>query len=209
MRHSFEAHSSSPNFIFTCGVNGCPQTFSKLSGMMSHLSRKHKGVDLDNTQVVSEFSPTSREENNATLDEGMDVGQPESTAADNDPEAENKLERSAALFLISLKERFEITQSALDFAVFQVQQMIEFAVEDVRESIKNTFLPGLQGCAGAESLPDIEECFHTPNPFTNLQSEYLQSKYYRQHHWWYVHAQFKFALLCLVCLYLYFRNLKQ
>lgn len=182
MRHSFEAHSSSPNFIFTCGVNGCPQTFSKLSGMMSHLSRKHKGVELDRAQVVLEISPIEREENCAIPDEVMDSGQPESS----DPE-ENKLERS--VFLISLKERFEITQSALDFAVSQVQQMIEFAVEDVRESIKN-LLPGLQAGIDAESLPDIDEC---PNPFTNLRSEYLQSKYYCQYFDLVVCSQCKFA----------------
>ena len=109
MRHSFEAHSSSPNFIFTCGVDGCPQTFTKLSGIMSHLSRKHKGVNLDNSQVESEISPTFGSEE---CHEEMAVGV-QDTAVPEDPNEsyENKLERSAALFLLSLKERFEITQS--------------------------------------------------------------------------------------------------
>ena len=71
--------------------------------------------------------------------------------------SENKLERSAALFLISLKERFGITQSALDFAASQVQQMIEFAVEDVRESVKKALLPCLEATAGAEPVQDIDE----------------------------------------------------
>ena len=72
--------------------------------MMSHLSRKHKGVvDLDNSQVVSEFSPTTRD---VERDEEMDVGVLESSTLDGhdeDSHCENKLERSAALFLISLK----------------------------------------------------------------------------------------------------------
>ena len=80
MRHSFEAHSSSPNFIFTCRVNGCPQMFSKLSGMMSHLSRKHKGVDLKSSHVESQFSSTTREEQR---DERMDVGEAESAVLDD------------------------------------------------------------------------------------------------------------------------------
>ena len=100
MHHSFEADSSSSNHFFTCGVNGCLQTFSKLSGIMSHLGRKHKGADLDNSQVVSEFSPTAMEEQH---DEGMDVGEPESATPDEHEPCENKLVRSTALFLISLK----------------------------------------------------------------------------------------------------------
>ena len=151
--------------------------------MMSHLSRKHKGVDLDNAQLVTDFSLTTREEQSEVLDERMDVSREESIAqADftEESDSQSKLERSAALFLISLKERFEITQSALDFAVSQVQLMIEFAVEDVRESVKDTLLPHLQAC-DAETFTDIDECFHVPNPFANLQSEYMQSKYYRQH----------------------------
>lgn len=61
----------------------------------------------------------------------------ESQHEENMPEPslsnENRLERSAAFFLISLKERYEITQSALDFAVFQVQQMVAYAVKDIKE----------------------------------------------------------------------------
>ena len=62
----------------------------------------------------------------------MDVGVLEcATLDDNDEDSywEYKLERSAALFLISLKKCFEITQGALNFTVSQVHQMIEFAVE--------------------------------------------------------------------------------
>ena len=72
------------------------------------------------------------------LEEGMDLGESEHESSNPDESHEDfhyegsKLERLAALFLLSLKEQFEITHSALNFAVFQVQQMIEFAVEDVR-----------------------------------------------------------------------------
>ena len=41
MRHTFQAHSNEPNFIFTCGVNGCQQTFKNYSSITSHLKRRH------------------------------------------------------------------------------------------------------------------------------------------------------------------------
>lgn len=46
--------------------------------------------------------------------------------------------------------------------------MIKFAVDDVRESVKDTLLPHLQAW-DAETFTDIDECFHVPNPFANLQ----------------------------------------
>ena len=73
MHHSFEAHSISPNFIFTCGVHGCPQTFSNIFGMMSHLGRKHRGVDLDNAQELPDFLPSTRDEQEVVLDEGINL----------------------------------------------------------------------------------------------------------------------------------------
>ena len=80
MRHCFEAHSTSPNFFFTCGVHGCPQTFTKLSAMLSHLSRKHSGVDLDTAQALPP-SPTEEQH-----DQGMDVDAFETPAPNNDQE---------------------------------------------------------------------------------------------------------------------------
>ena len=86
----------------------------------------------------------------------------------------DNLERSAAPFLLSMKERFKTTQSAYYFAVSQVQQMIYFAFENAIESVKNVVFPHLQASASSQPLLDIDECIITPSPFTNLKSEYLQ-----------------------------------
>lgn len=77
MRHSFEAHSSSANFTFTCGVDGCPRSFATLSGMMSHLNRKHRGVDLDQVQSL-ESSCTNEEQQHEVNHEGIMADIPES-----------------------------------------------------------------------------------------------------------------------------------
>ena len=65
--------------------------------MLSHLSRKHSGVDLDTAQALPP-SPTEEQH-----DQGMDVDAFETPAPNNDQEESqcecNKLERSAALFL--------------------------------------------------------------------------------------------------------------
>ena len=77
----------------------------------------------------------------------------------------NKLVRSAALFLLSAKERFQLTQSALDFITQQVQQMIFFAVDDLEEKVKKHLVDqGLQ--------LDTSKCFEAVrNPFIYLETE--------------------------------------
>ena len=180
MRHSFEAHSSSPNFSFACGVHGYPQTFTALSGMASHLRRKHRGVDLDDAHSTPMMS--SEEEQSCDV-VPTTVDLPELQHEEDSPELApvpakvNRLERSAALFLITLKERYEITQSALNFAVSQVQQMVSYAVEDIKESVEECLLPHLQDPSFEVHMSEL---FGAPDPFSSLQNEYMQTKYYRE-----------------------------
>lgn len=86
----------------------------------------------------------------------------------------NKLCRSAALFLLSAKERFQLTQSALDFITQQVKQMISFTIDDVEEKIKKQLVD-----QGIEL--DICKCFEAVrNPFIHLETEYMQNKFYEE-----------------------------
>lgn len=58
--------------------------------------------------------------------------------------------------------------------------MVSFAVEDMKEVFQTRLLPKLQVGDSQMDLADIDECFQAPNPFSNLQSEYMQTKYYRE-----------------------------
>lgn len=46
-RHRFETHSNEPNFLEKCVVEGCSETFHRYSSFLSHLSRKHRGIDME------------------------------------------------------------------------------------------------------------------------------------------------------------------
>ncbi len=83
--------------------------------------------------------------------------------------------RSAALFLLSVKEKHQNSQKAVDFAVGQVQQMVSYAVQDKTDSAL-TMLQEHSLATGYE-LPDIANCFEVPDPFASLQTEYMQTKY--------------------------------
>ena len=181
MRHSFEAHSSSPNFSFACGIDGCPQTFKTFSAITSHLRRRHRGTELESAALA----PTSSEDQHCQSYESLDmelteVSQEETLLHASMSIQVDCLQRSAALFLLCLKERYEVTQTAVDFAVGQVQQMVAYTVEDIQSSVKNCLIPHLQAKGLPVDLLDIDECFGVPDLFCNLQTEYMQTKFYRE-----------------------------
>lgn len=179
MRHSFEAHSSSPNFSFTCGIDGCSHSFTTFSAVMSHLNRKHKGVDLDSAAFVAssddlQQSHSYESQSNQLMETSHEEGSLSQCFSYVPDSRTDHLQRSAAIFLLTLKERYEITQSALNFAVGQVQQMITYAVEDMQTTIK-------QHLQANDVSVDMLDGLSAPDPFNSLQTEYMQTKYYKEH----------------------------
>lgn len=200
MRHTFQAHSSLPNFKFTCGVEGCCQTFTTYSAVKSHLARKHRGVNMDeavNSPIQSQeyYPDTCSSEISAVQLTNDDMMHHTANPQPLLTSQENTLQRSAALFLLSLKEQHQNTQKAIDFAVGQVQQMMSYAIEDVKKSVMSTLQ---DHCPAMQSdIPDISSCFEVPNPFEALHTEYLQTKYYKNH----------FNLVVSLLTYLYIHQL--
>ena len=140
--------------------------------------RRHRGVDLESATFtpLSEDQPShSRESLSQHFTEAFHVETSPSPAPSNEPD---RLQRSAALFLLTLKEKYEITQSALNFAVGQVQQMVAFAVEDTRISMKEHLFPHLQA---ADISVEVMDNFDVPDPFDILQTEHMQTKYYKEY----------------------------
>lgn len=167
MRHTFECHSSTPNFLYPCEVSGCTQTFKTFSAISSHLQRRHP---CDWTQL----------EGGTGCDTGNGSGQAGALLhCDEDDFSEEVIatnshllaQKSTALLLLTLKERHRLTQTAVNFSVGQIKQMFLHVLDDVKASVKGRL---------GNSEVDIAECFDV-DPFRGLDTEYLQTKFYREH----------------------------
>lgn len=117
----------------------------------------------------------------------------------------DRLHRSAALFLLSIKECYQIPQTALEFAVSQVQQMLTYTVEDMKQFVKECLLPHLQA-SGVQI--ELLETLCVPDPFSSLQSEYMQTKYYKEN-FDLVVSKCQTHFLTSVTISLYCRNLRR
>ena len=207
-RHYFVAHSNEPLFLQKCVVTGCSQTFRSYSSFNSHLNRKHRGIDVESEarkSLLSSSSGTSTSENaertDGTVDSGgvaeMDIDAGSFESSEISPENEHEFEqeddevrgcqlypsnddreRSAALLLLTAKERYKLTQSAIDFITQQVQSIISYGVDDIQEVVQE-WLEN-QGIAAnfAELSARLEPL---RNPFASIGTEYMQSKFYRDH----------------------------
>ena len=89
-------------------------------------------------------------------------------------EAQQSLQRSAALFLLTLKERYQLTQSALDFTVTQVKEMLFYDHQD-KVAVINKALRNRKSGQSGECPPtqaELSDCLEYKNPFAALQTEH-------------------------------------
>lgn len=85
----------------------------------------------------------------------------------------NRLFRFAALFLLNIKERYQLTQSSLDFIT---QQMVYFVVDDIAEIVSEHL--SNERVSEISSFTVQLDSYH--NSFIHLQTEYTQNKFYQE-----------------------------
>lgn len=200
MRHTFQCHSSTPNFLYPCGISGCIQTFKTFSSICSHLQRKHPHCDVSQLEVCTDGTNTGHEETGQEEGQeeavlrlsGEDVNDSDEEITDDGNNSHLLMQKSTALLLLTLKERHKLTQTAINFSVGQIKQMIFHVFEDVKISIRDR----LRDIDVGEV--DIDQCFDI-DPFQGLDTQYSQSRFYREHFNLIVSfsSEIKFVFLCM------------
>ena len=194
MRHTFEAHSTEPFFMLICGIDGCTSSFTTLSGISSHLSRKHLTASepTDDSDNPCRFSTPpaasvsvmeySEHEDSLPCSDSNSFGDPDiDMDCDNFPLTPcGGARRSAALFLLTLKERFRATQTTVDFAVSQVNCIAKHIVEDIHSTVWSKLEEHFED-ANSSLIPDLTDCFLVSDPFNGLDTHHKQDKFYKEH----------------------------
>ena len=128
--------------------------------------------------TISIFPSSSEleEEEDNTLPSVEPHSQPESSEEDNSMEygaysEVDDAQKAAGHFLLTLKERYRLSQAAIDFAVGSVKQMIGFICNILKTSVEQI----LQD-SGID-IPDLPEVFDNVNPFDGLETEHQQTQF--------------------------------
>ena len=130
-------HAYKPDFKITCGINGCLRSYTNVGTFRNHVSAAHYSNDQLYADTIDRDDPNGIQcnENPDSSDEDLQSDNPnsdlvaENTFSDinnitdtEDVEACNVhsldcsmelLQRSSALFLLGLKEKYKLTQVAI------------------------------------------------------------------------------------------------
>lgn len=191
IKHSFAVHSTEPTFHLECGIKGCLYYFkvgSTFSSFKTHASRKHSnwqryvntpaavGVPMVITPPLSTSADLPVDNSEVSLECTLnDLPDPDLTVS-TDPEMTNlrpltscsEEQRAAALFLLTFKEKHQLSQTAIDFAVASTQTIIESVCKSAITSVE---------WEASSSADDIIAKLN--DPFSSLQTKYQQDKFYR------------------------------
>ena len=172
--------------------------------MKSHIGRSHSGVTLDSVEInevaAYEGDHAEREHNETSqaFDSSFDEVQTDSlllqtsdmhcdegdSLEDNSRELGSsspftQMQRSIALFILTLKEKYKVTQAAIDFTVTQMKSNIDHVVNNLHLAVDSETreMPGLS----EDDVARITAMFSSfSNPFTDLQTHYFQSKFFEE-----------------------------
>lgn len=202
LRHTFECHSSVPGFRFSCSLSGCKRTFKTLSAISSHINRDHTSTEEPTPSSATREEESDSEDDSdittpivdhftAVLDRDSDCDtedfQYPHDHSDSGKQSEEiiedsssvRLQKAAARFILSLKEQHRLTQVAVNYLVSQVKEMVACVIDDVREAVETVLVEkNLVSSNSHDIFKTFDHCYEN-NPFAGLETEYKQTKFYK------------------------------
>ena len=200
--HSFEP--TFRLFCWIKGCQHCFRTGSSFSSFKTHANRKHKNWQdsINDTESLTSVSPavllaSSTEQSTSILPVDVDVSDHNDTSSavpDTPAPDDRQLDtvtnsltshlpldgsfaarRAAALFLLTFKEKHELAQKSIDFAVGSIHTIIDGVLKSAAFSVHN-----LLESDSSPSYDDIASCMEgCEDPFATLGTKFLQDKFYR------------------------------
>lgn len=203
-------------FRFECGIKGCSHCFkcgSTYSSFKTHASRKHPNwYEYVNTDTVAAVpSAVAPGDSSSANTEELPLANPLQHAPCPDQAEYSELEtissyqscseaqRRAALFLLTFKEKYRLSQAAIDFAVTSLQTIVHSVCASAVAAVER------DASSVAAIAANIED------PFASLRTNYQQTLFYRQEFGLVVSACMCVFCICLVVKFIYcmhaYRNL--
>ena len=170
------AHLRSTNheeeFHVKCCYSDCTEDFKTFAAVKSHVYRKHYGEKKDQS-LQSLNHATVTEENTFTLvNEGSDLASDISCLLGLDI---HQQKHESALFLMRLREICKLSQASIDEVVIGCQELFNNTMRRVEAGIRQKVAE-----VGGD-MDAFDDVFNgLTDPFTGLETKYLQDKYIKK-----------------------------
>ena len=180
LSHLRLVHVSDTNISLSCPVSECNATYSKVNSLCSHVYRKHKETPsalapttVRNSSVIS----ASSQEDMISSTLMLDISLPEYVQYDIDQllhrDAREQMKKSM-LFLMQLKEERLVTQAAINDVVVGCKEVFTHTLCRIKAAISGKLSQSEIGSSCDEICSIFDDM---SDPFTGLESVYLQDKF--------------------------------
>ena len=156
LRHVCQIHKHDPNFLIYCSK--CSRSFTKLESF-----RKHKLRSSQCSNVTFEKTPTS-------------PGPSNDMSTTNYDSEESLAKWRAATYIMEIKEKHLLSQAAVDAVISSTTSLVNGLLQGVLAELREE-LP-----EEARKVVDqkAQEGSFDLQPFSGLETAYLQNKYFRE-----------------------------
>ena len=170
------AHAHDPYFYICCGVDGCSRTYCNFYSFKKHLYRKHRGnLDLPVPFIANAMPETTSMEDEAVT--YLDIVGNESSSGLTAFQRTKQI----ALFLLKTKEVRKVSQTALDGIIPDFTELLQQRIYQLKTEVKSYLEVNGMNIAAFEGLERIFDDPQKNNPFRQLDSKFLQEKFYREY----------------------------
>lgn len=173
LKHVKLIHSHQPGFQLTCGIAGCIRTFKNFRTFRDHVST----FNSQDPNASNTVPPSIHEDDNGDSYEGDDHN---SLSHENTDDQAKCLQKSSALFLMGLKEKYKLTQVALQGVIEGATSLTQCRLDALRSQITSTLLD--EGVSSA-IISKLDACLSEDGefgrPFLGLETQHQQMKFYR------------------------------
>lgn len=166
--HVCKIHRHDPNFLVYC--SNCLRSYRKWDSYRKHLSRGC-GLNTSCTDQLINLPPPV--DSNSDVDPMTDInsGSPLERET-NEVQAVSQKWHEAA-FILTIKEKYAVSQTAIDHTLFSVNELIS--------SVLKVVLGQLKGKLSVESMEIITQVLKDAFPlFSGLSTAYLQQKFFKE-----------------------------
>ncbi len=180
LKHIKLFHSHQPSFSITCGLGGCLRTFSNFQVFRNHISTYHSSDPM----LLNEESTLGLNDDNVNAEDenvGDDTNGGE-TSFEDLGSGSCDLQKSTAMVLMGLKEKYKLTQVALQGVIASTTSLVQCRLSELHSLVRDMLLSnGISPDVVSHLEPLFTDNGAISNPFKGLETKCQQMNFYRTH----------------------------
>lgn len=180
LNHLQRVHAQDPNFHVACGIDGCGCTYKTFYGYRSHVQRKHRAF-YENSRKIRDGGTQSEQENEANEPRNCPNETDAEWHEEDDEVIPDPIKRNnAALYVLRVKETYNLTQKAVNDVINNTTYLVREAVTNVCGAITKELkkITGTDFSAQISVLSD--ESSSVANPFRGMETITAQTATFKE-----------------------------